>query len=117
MKKIFLGIWLFTLLFPATSWSKKTTPVNLVVITVDTLRADRLGCYGYRRIKTPQMDALAGEGVLFEQAFTPVPTTLPSHTSMFTGKMSRKRYQEDHPLEYERMTGAPKADETGKTGN
>ena len=70
---------------PSLSKEKNTPPLNVVIITVDTLRADHVGCYGYRPIKTPQMDALAGEGVLCEQAFTPVPTTLPAHTSLFTG--------------------------------
>ena len=87
MKKILLSLWLLIFLFPGSSFGEKNkkTPLNIVVITVDTLRADRLGCYGYRRIKTPQMDALASEGVLFEHAFTPTPVTLPAHASIFTG--------------------------------
>ena len=59
--------------------------VNVVVVTLDTLRADRLGCYGFRNIETPNMDALAAEGVLFEQATATAPMTLPSHASIFTG--------------------------------
>src|SRR5438132_13322345 len=58
---------------------------NVVVITIDTLRADHLGCYGYRQIHTPNIDALAADGARFERAYTPVPVTLPSHTVMFTG--------------------------------
>ena len=58
---------------------------NVVVITVDTLRADRLGCYGFERARTPHIDKLAAEGVLAEHAIAPAPTTLPSHTSIFTG--------------------------------
>lgn len=58
---------------------------NVLVITIDTLRADRLGCYGYRDIRTPHIDALATAGVLFEKAYSPVPITLPSHAVMFTG--------------------------------
>jgi len=58
---------------------------NLVVITIDTLRADHLGCYGYKQVKTPNIDALAAEGSRFTHAFTPVPVTLPSHSSIFTG--------------------------------
>ena len=58
---------------------------NVVVITIDTLRADHLGCYGYKQIRTPNIDALAAEGIRFERAFTPVPVTLPSHTVLFTG--------------------------------
>ncbi|MBI4483022.1 MAG: sulfatase-like hydrolase/transferase [Acidobacteria bacterium] len=57
----------------------------MILITIDTLRPDHLGCYGYRRIQTPHLDGLAREGVLFTNAFTPVPVTLPSHASIFTG--------------------------------
>src|SRR6266481_9699326 len=60
-------------------------PPNVIVITIDTLRADHLGCYGYKQIHTPNIDALAADGIRFERAYTPVPVTLPSHTVMFTG--------------------------------
>ncbi|MGH9501905.1 MAG: sulfatase-like hydrolase/transferase [Terriglobales bacterium] len=58
---------------------------NVVVITIDTLRADHLGCYGDKQIRTPNIDALAADGARFERAYTAVPVTLPSHTVMFTG--------------------------------
>jgi arylsulfatase A-like enzyme/Flp pilus assembly protein TadD len=58
---------------------------NVVVITIDTLRADHLGCYGDKEIRTPNIDALASEGARFERAYTPVPVTLPAHTVIFTG--------------------------------
>jgi arylsulfatase A-like enzyme/Flp pilus assembly protein TadD len=58
---------------------------NVIVITIDTLRADHLGCYGYKQIKTPNIDALAADGARFEHAYTPVPVTLPAHTVIFTG--------------------------------
>lgn len=58
---------------------------NVLIITVDTLRADRLGCYGYEGAKTPAADNLAEEGVLFEKASSVTPLTLPSHVSLFTG--------------------------------
>jgi len=60
-------------------------PRNVLLITIDTLRADHLSCYGYTGIQTPTIDALAKEGVRFEWAFTPVPITLPSHASIMTG--------------------------------
>jgi len=63
----------------------KPPPPNVVVITIDTLRADHLGCYGYKQIHTPNIDALASDGVRFERAYTPVPVTLPAHTVIFTG--------------------------------
>jgi arylsulfatase A-like enzyme/tetratricopeptide (TPR) repeat protein len=58
---------------------------NVVLITLDTTRADHLGCYGDRDARTPTLDALARRGVLFEQAATPVPLTQPSHSSIMTG--------------------------------
>jgi arylsulfatase A-like enzyme/Flp pilus assembly protein TadD len=60
-------------------------PPNVLLVTLDTVRADRLGCYGYQKIRTPHIDRLASEGVLFEKAFTPVPITLPAHAVLFTG--------------------------------
>ncbi len=60
---------------------------NLIVVTVDTTRADHIGAYGYSGIKTPHIDGLAQRGVLFETAITPVPLTLPSHTSIFSGML------------------------------
>lgn len=64
-------------------------PPNILFITIDTLRADHLGCYGYQRNITPVLDELAGEGVLFENAFAVMPTTIPSHGSMFFGTWPR----------------------------
>jgi arylsulfatase A-like enzyme/Tfp pilus assembly protein PilF len=60
-------------------------PVNLVVVTIDTLRADRLHCYGNKDIETPVLDALAQRGTLFENAVAQTPLTPPSHASIFTG--------------------------------
>lgn len=60
-------------------------PINVVFITLDTVRADHLHCYGYDKIKTPAIDALAANGVLFEKAVAQTPLTGPSHASMFTG--------------------------------
>ena len=58
---------------------------NVVFITIDTVRADHLGCYGYKLIETPHLDALATAGVRFANAYTPVPITLPAHSVMLTG--------------------------------
>src|SRR6266481_911618 len=68
----------------AAATSQNAAP-NVVVITIDTLRPDHLGCYGYKQIHTPNIDALAADGIRFERAYTPVPVTLPSHTVIFTG--------------------------------
>jgi arylsulfatase A-like enzyme len=58
--------------------------VPVIIYLVDTLRADRLGAYGYRRSISPEIDALAAESVLFEQAYAPAPWTLPSVSSLIT---------------------------------
>lgn len=58
---------------------------NLVILTLDTTRADRLGSYGYSAARTPVLDRLAEDGIRFTQAVAQSPMTLPSHTSLFTG--------------------------------
>ena len=60
-------------------------PRNIFLITIDTLRADHVHCYGYSQIQTPALDDLAKDGVRFAQAFTPSPITNSSHTSILTG--------------------------------
>lgn len=65
-------------------------PPDVVVITIDTLRADRLGCYGSRTTRTPNIDGLAGESVLFENVATTMPETRPAHASLFTGRYPRQ---------------------------
>jgi arylsulfatase A-like enzyme/Tfp pilus assembly protein PilF len=60
---------------------------NLLLITLDTLRADHLGVYGYPDVETPRLDRLASEGVRFAQVATTVPTTLPAHSSILTGEL------------------------------
>jgi arylsulfatase A-like enzyme/Tfp pilus assembly protein PilF len=66
-------------------WSRSETRPNILLITLDTTRADRLGCYGYKLAGTPNLDVLANRGVLFERAYAPAPMTSPSHASIFTG--------------------------------
>jgi arylsulfatase A-like enzyme/Flp pilus assembly protein TadD len=64
---------------------QKVVHPNVFLVTIDTLRADHVHCYGYERVETPAMDALAKDGFRFAQAFTPSPITNTSHTSIFTG--------------------------------
>ena len=59
--------------------------LNLLIVTLDTTRADRIHAYGFDGVATPNLDRLAREGVLFEQAVSPAPLTLPAHSSIFTG--------------------------------
>jgi arylsulfatase A-like enzyme/Flp pilus assembly protein TadD len=60
-------------------------PLNLVLVTIDTLRPDHLHCYGYTKIETPTIDAIAQSGTVFENAVTQTPLTPPSHASILTG--------------------------------
>jgi arylsulfatase A-like enzyme/Tfp pilus assembly protein PilF len=59
----------------------------IVLISIDTLRADHLPAYGYRGVATPGIDALVADGVLFEHAYAHTPQTLPSHTSILSGQL------------------------------
>lgn len=60
---------------------------NVLLVVVDTLRADHVSAYGKDLAKTPNIDSLASEGWLFEQAYSHIPITLPSHSSLFTGRL------------------------------
>jgi choline-sulfatase len=70
-----------------------TSAPNVVLVTIDTLRADRVGAYGYAAGETPTIDRLAREGVLVEDVVVQVPQTRPSHASIFTG-----RYPYEHGI-------------------
>jgi choline-sulfatase len=69
-------------LFAALALAEPTTPV--ILISIDTLRADRLSAYGYRRIRTPHIDSFGQQGTIFTNIEAQIPLTLPSHTSLFT---------------------------------
>jgi arylsulfatase A-like enzyme len=89
---------------------------NLLIITIDTLRADRLGAYGYRDGSTPNLDQLAADGVRFDSAYSPVPLTLPAHATMFTGRnpyATGVRINGMHFLEDEELTLAELFDSQG----
>src|SRR5881397_678746 len=58
---------------------------SVLLVSIDTLRADRLPAYGYRAGSTPHLDALARRGVVFEDVYSHCPLTLPAHASLFTG--------------------------------
>jgi len=66
--------------------SRPGNSLNLILITIDTLRSDHLGCYGHDAIKTPNIDGLAHNGTLFTNAYSPSPLTFPSHVSLMTGQ-------------------------------
>ncbi|MES2791908.1 MAG: sulfatase-like hydrolase/transferase [Planctomycetota bacterium] len=83
----FVGILALVVVFVVgfSWWSLRRPQWNVLVVTLDTTRADHLGCYGHDAARTPALDALAASGVLFERAYATAPLTLPSHATMFTG--------------------------------
>jgi len=70
-------------------YARASAPVNgpIFVISIDTLRADHLPVYGYRKVRTPAIDALAHDGVVFERAYSHSPQTLPAHASLLSGRL------------------------------
>ena len=81
---------------------------DVFLITIDTLRADHVHCYGYDKVQTPALDSLAKDGVRFAQAFTPSPITNTSHTTILTGLLPSSHGVKDFgvPLPAERTTWA-----------
>ncbi|MCB9850570.1 MAG: sulfatase-like hydrolase/transferase [Phycisphaerales bacterium] len=89
---------------------------NLLFVTLDTTRPDRLGCYGYAEAATPTIDGLAEHGVRFDNAVSSVPITLPSHSVMMTGKYPPSigvRYNGTDRLADEHVTLAEKFKQAG----
>ena len=92
----------------------KPTDFNLLLVTIDTLRPDRLSCYSQKFVQTPQADSLAARGVLFERAFSHAPLTLPSHTNILLGATSSAHGVDDNgkcvvPREFPSMAKTLKA--------
>jgi arylsulfatase A-like enzyme/Tfp pilus assembly protein PilF len=75
-----LGVWFF---LTGGRFGRRIR--HVVLISLDTCRADYIVCYGYRRARTPNIDAVAGGGILFKNVVSPVPLTLPAHSTMMTG--------------------------------
>ncbi|HXI03520.1 MAG TPA: sulfatase-like hydrolase/transferase [Candidatus Saccharimonadales bacterium] len=71
----------------STTFRGNTSAYNVLLVTMDTTRADRLGCYGYSGVRTPIIDGVADRGVLFENAYTPAVMTLPAHASIMSGEI------------------------------
>jgi arylsulfatase A-like enzyme len=86
---------------------RQTTAPNLVIVTLDTTRTDYLSTYGSARVSTAGLDRLASEGVVFDQALSVAPLTLPAHSSLFTGLLPPRhgvRDNADRPLAEEHQT-------------
>lgn len=79
--------WALVLLAVGLLSCSAETPPDVVLVSIDTLRADRLGCYGHEGAHTPTLDRLARQGLRFEQCTAPTPITLPSHATMLTGRL------------------------------
>ena len=83
---LILACWLLAATVATGNDSRPATArPDVFLITIDTLRSDHVGCYGYQKIQTPAIDELAKQGIRFAQAFTPSPITNTSHTSILTG--------------------------------
>ena len=80
----------------ARALDKAPRPLSVLLVTLDTTRADRLGCYGDGRAETPQLDKVARHGVLFRQAYAHVPLTCPSHASLLTGLLPTRHGVRDN---------------------
>jgi len=81
---VFLLVFFF--MVPSAGAKIKGKGWNVLIITIDTLRADRLSCYSREHLETPHIDSLAQRGILFDYAFAHTPLTLPSHTNIFLGR-------------------------------
>jgi arylsulfatase A-like enzyme len=106
--RIFLLI--ASLFFPIIIHAEIQSKPNVVLITIDTLRADHLGCYGYKQSTSPNLDRFAKEGVLFQNAYSAVPITLPSHATMLTGL-----YPERHGIRDNAYFPLPKSEMVPQT--
>jgi len=91
-----MAFWYNPVLF-----QKGRNSLNVILISVDTLRADHLGCYGYKRETSPNIDALADDSVLFSNVYASSPWTLPSHVSMLTSLhgFHHQVYQDDERMD------------------
>ncbi len=88
---IFASVALGTGLAAAGGWkyARASAPLSgpIIIVSIDTLRADHLPVYGYRKVKTPAIDQLASSGVVFERAYSHAPQTLPAHTALLAGRL------------------------------
>ncbi len=86
MARVLLAVWLLVLPLGCTRANTAPPKPNVLLISIDSLRADHLGAYGYERATSPEMDRLAREGATFLNAQAPSPWTLPSHATLLTGQ-------------------------------
>jgi len=97
---------LFSFWFNPVLYPQDKSKRQVILISIDTLRSDHLGCYGYERDTSPHLDVLASESALFLNVYAPSPWTLPSHVSMMTGLNASRHqiYSEDQRMSSETIT-------------
>jgi choline-sulfatase len=83
--RILVVFWFASAVLGVGQRQKNAAKPDIFLVTIDTLRADHVHCYGYESIQTPALDGLAKDGIRFTHAFTPSPITNTSHTSILTG--------------------------------
>ena len=113
---IFIQIFAAAVVPGITAWGQtslqtpaaRNPPPDVYLITIDTLRADHVGCYGYKQVETPALDALAADGIRFTQAFTHSPITNTSHITILTGLLPSVHGVTDFgvPLSPQHLTAA-----------
>ncbi len=91
---------LLVLLAGCTASAEENTPPNFIVVSLDTLRADRLGAYGGPEDHSPNLDRFASESIVFEQTFAQLPETLFSHASLFTSRYPSELSTVDYNFEF-----------------
>jgi choline-sulfatase len=106
--QIFVGIALIAVDAWGQNQARDNSQPDVYLITIDTLRADHVGCYGYKQIETPALDAIAADGVRFTEAFTHSPITNTSHITILTGLLPSVHGVTDFgiPLSPEHVTAA-----------
>jgi len=90
MRHMYKSYFLFSLFSLLCACNHQPDRANVLLITIDTLRADHLGCYGYERGTSPNLDRFAEESVKFENVYCPLPATAPSHASIFSSLYPHK---------------------------
>ena len=92
----------FAFMVPTVLHRKEPDELNVIIVSLDTLRPDHLGCFGYPRPTSPNIDSFAGNGILFTQAISASPWTTPAHFSLLTGlyPSSLMEYRKNNPYKY-----------------
>ena len=113
----FLSLAALAVALGCSAGPEPTSPLrdyNVVLINVDTLRADRLGCYGHDRDTSPFLDSLAADGILFERAYSTSSYTRPSVASLLSGRLPTARNKRPRPNGKLTRTAIPRSAARGR---